>query len=309
MFLSIDIGATKTLLALFSFHGLCLKRRRFPTSQDAKNFLSDLQHNLELLIDSSRLRHRILALTVAIPGKIIVHQNSYSFHCPNLSWAKLDLFNPLKNLFSCPIFFVNDANLATLYETSRLPAARQLQKVIYLTFSTGIGGGISEYGSLLARSDAFEPGHKLYPNPDASSPAQLEWEDIASAKALSERYHAKLTDLQLTPDVRADLLARLCLGLKDLILTEAPQIIIIGGPLGLIFKRLKRPLLDLLRSMLSDPSTSFSSSNPNSNPNLNSEFTSINSPALPVFLSAKRPTESVIYGAYLYSKSHYSAQS
>jgi len=47
MFLSVDIGGTKTLLALFSNHGLCLKRRRFPTLKNPNVYLSDLRENVK----------------------------------------------------------------------------------------------------------------------------------------------------------------------------------------------------------------------------------------------------------------------
>ena len=273
MFLSIDIGGTKTLLALFSYHGLCLRRLKFPTSGSSDVFLSDLTRALDSFLPVP-LRKKILATTVAIPGVVKIDRSGYSFKFGNLEWKKIDLLTPLKAFVSGKIFFGNDANLATLYESSRF--MRKSSKSVHLTFSTGIGGGIADHGSLLPESSAFEPGHIRYEYNDNL----LEWEDIASAKALSNAYGSSLSDLSLTPEITSDLISRLSLGLLDIIKKESPRLLIVGGPLALLIKKLKKPLLELLKS--SAPSI-----------------------PLPKILRARRPSESVIYGAYLYSKQNY----
>lgn len=300
MFLSIDIGGTKTLLALFSHCGLCLKRQKFATSPSAEQFLSDLKTNLKLLIDSSRLRKSVKAITVAIPGVVRIEQDFCSFKFGNLPWQNIDLLTPIKDLFNCKVFFANDANLATLYEASRV--GRKSGKSIYLTFSTGIGGGIAENGSLLEKSALFEPGHEKYLFKGKS----LEWEDIASAKTLAEVYRSPLSSLELTSETLTDLVARLSLGLLDIIETEDPETIIIGGPLGYIFKKLKKALLPALKTALetqiSRPDAS-KATKPTRTPSETSR--ALERVLVPKFKRARRPTESVIYGAYLYSKQNY----
>ena len=47
VYLAIDIGATKTLIALFSKRGRVLRRVKFPTARGSKKFLADLTENLE----------------------------------------------------------------------------------------------------------------------------------------------------------------------------------------------------------------------------------------------------------------------
>lgn len=270
MFLSIDIGGSKTLLAVFSRCGFCLKRLKFETSPSAEAFLSSLEKNLLTLLPSPRSRARVKAITVAIPGIVRIEADSYSFKFGNLNWPGIDLYTPIKNLFnSSKIFFANDANLATLFEASR-PLARHAKKAVYLTFSTGIGGGIAEHGRLTPSSATFEPGHKVYSFHDSP----LEWEDFASAKALSEAYALPLSDLPLDKPTIDDLVSRLSIGLADVLKSESPELLIIGGPLGFIINRLKRPLLAALKSSVK-------------------------------LKRASRPTESVIYGAFLYSKQNY----
>lgn len=272
MFLGIDIGGTKTLLALFSSRGLCLKKLKFPTASSPSLFLSTLQNNLDTILPPEK-RTRLESVTVAVPGTIKIEQKNFLISCENLNWHNIDIYTSIKKLFSCKIFFINDANSATLYEASRL---KTQDKIIYLTFSTGIGGGIFKNNYLSDSSDNFEPGHKKYLFQNRS----LEWEDIASAQTLSKLYNSPLSNLKLTAKIKDDIVSRISLGIIDIIKAESPQIVIIGGPLALIYHDLKKPLLSLLQS----------------SPEIH--------PPLPRIIPAHRPTESAIYGTYLYSKQH-----
>ena len=95
MYLAIDIGGTKTLVALFSKRGRVLKRHKFKTAQGFRTFISDLE---EVLIPFKR--YKIKRVVVAIPGVV---QNNYSVSFGNRNWVNIDLCTPIKNLFSCPI--------------------------------------------------------------------------------------------------------------------------------------------------------------------------------------------------------------
>ena len=239
MFLSIDIGGTKTLLALFTYHGMCLRRLKFETAKEAEKFVKDLEENLDGFLPE-RVRGKILATTVAIPGVVKIEQNFYSFKFGNLEWKNIDLITPIKKLVGGKIFFANDANLATLYEATR--RGRKAGKAIYLTFSTGIGGGIAEDGELEKASETFEPGHVRYEFNDNT----LEWEDIASAKTISEDYHTSVRELKLDEEAKEDIVKRMALGLIDIIEKEEPETIVVGGPVGYILKKIKKPLMRVL---------------------------------------------------------------
>ncbi len=276
MYLSIDIGGTKTLLALFTPHGFCLKHFKFSTSHSPVVYSSLLYEKLANFIPSQLIRRRIRAITIAIPGIVKHESNFYSFQLGNLDWPNIDLITPIKKLFNCKYFFVNDANLATLYEANR--SSCRTGKVVYLTFSTGIGGGIAKDGRLLKASDTFEPGHVKYRYKNHTP----EWEDIAAAKAIVTAYHcSSLQDLNLNENaILNDLIDRISIGLLDIIKQESPDTIIFGGPIGLIFDTIKQPLISKIQSEL--------------------KLTD-----MPKLQKAHRPTESVIYGAYLYSKQNY----
>ncbi|MBR0468008.1 ROK family protein [Candidatus Saccharibacteria bacterium] len=251
MYLAIDIGATKTLIALFSQRGRVLRRVKFPTARGAKVFINDLVRNLE-----SFRKYKVWAVVVAIPGIV---QKNYTVSFGNRDWGEVDIYTPIKNLFACPIYFENDANLAAIYEGHKLPG-----RTVFLTFSTGIGGGVVEGGKILPGVN-FEPGHRKY----EFNGKVAEWEDIAAASAIEKFYHIDpATDLR-GKKVLQDIAARMYLGLPDIVSEFHPNTIVLGGPMGKIFRLYVKYL-----------------------------------PKLPdvKYQRPKRPLESVIYGCYIYAK-------
>ena len=251
MYLSIDIGGTKTLVALFSARGRVIKRVKIHTAYGAQKFINDL-----LKVLRGFTKYHVSVVVVAIPGTV---QKNYSVSFGNRDWKGIDIHGPISSLFSCPIFFENDANLAALYEGSFYSG-----KTVFLTFSTGIGGGIVEKGVILPESSKFEPGHKIYEYNDKKA----EWEDIAAASALEKYYHVDMaTDLRKKV-IMQDVASRVALGLPDIIKKYKPATIVLGGPLGKMFRRYVKYL-----------------------PKLDARF-----------VRPKRPLESVIYGCYLYAK-------
>ena len=256
MYLGIDIGGTKTLIALFSRRGRVLRRKKFETARSRGRFLEELEDHL-----GDFRKYRVKAVAVAVPGDIRIEQKNCSVKFGNREWGWFSLSDVLNKLFSCPVYYENDANLASIYESRGMTG-----KTVFLTFSTGIGGGIAENGALLAgESRDFEPGHTLY----WYKGAVKEWEDIAAASALEKAYHVdKATDLKKKEALK-EIAERVHLGLPDIIKKHHPDTIILGGPLGKIFKLYARYLPDDLGVVLRRP---------------------------------RRPTESVIYGCYLYAK-------
>ncbi len=252
MYLAIDIGGTKTLIALFSRYGRVLRRFKFKTAKEAGDFIGDLRQNLLPF-----QKYKIQAITVAIPGLV---QKNYSVKFGNRNWDEIDIFTPINELFNCPIFFENDASLATLYESHRFKG-----RTVFLTFSTGIGGGVAEKGMILPESSKFEPGHQVY----EFDGIRAEWEDIAAASAIEKRFKVEYaTDIR---DKRAleEIGRRIHLGLPDIVAKYKPKNIIIGGPMGKIFKLYVKYI-----------------------PKISGV----------VYRRPKRPLESVIYGCYLYAK-------
>lgn len=262
MYLVIDIGGTKTLIAAFNSRGRIIKKFRFKTLNDRQTFLATLES--ALIPFSIRHRTTIEQVVVAIPGLI---ENNVATKFGNRPWKNLNLEKRLQHLFNCKITLENDANLATVYETHRRSGLG-----LYLTFSTGIGGGLARRGRLAKNSSAVEPGHTTY----IWNEKQLEWEDIASCAAIGAAYGCQATSVR-GQTAYEDIAARVALGLPEVIQKYHPDYIVIGGPLAKLFRHFIKPLRQNLHRLLPGRK-------------------------LPRLVSARRPKESVIYGGYLFAK-------
>ena len=263
MILAIDIGGTKTLIALFGKGGRVVKKHKFKTPKDQREFLTILTAALTPF--SQKYGAKIEHITIAVPGWI---ENNIAVKFGNRPWKNLDLEKSIKNLFNCEIKLENDASLGTVYESSFHKGL-----TLYLTFSTGIGGGLSRKGVLAKNTNSVEPGHTIY----IWEGQAKEWEDIASCAAIGSHYGTQATSVR-GAEAYADIARRVSLGFPQLIQKYHPDTIIIGGPLGLQYPHFKDDLKKHLKTYLRSATK------------------------LPRIVAAKRPKEAVIYGCYLYSK-------
>lgn len=266
MYLAIDIGGTKTLIALFNKRGRVLKKFKFKTPEKKSEFLAILKS--ALVPFSLKYGEKIEHIVIAVPGLI---ENNIAVKFGNRPWKNLDFIQELKNLFNLEagkIALKNDADLATVYESSFHKGL-----TLYLTFSTGIGGGLARKGILAKNSASVEPGHTYYIYDQKSA----EWEDIASCNAIGAHYGCQATSVR-GKAAYSDIAKRVALGLPELIQKYRPDCIVIGGPLALLFPHFGKELRSLVQAKL------------------------FRSRKLPRIVPAHRPKEAVIYGAYFFAK-------
>jgi len=102
----------------------------------------------------------VAAVGIAAPGPLDPWRGII-FDAPNLpGWENLPLKQRLSSRLDRPVAVGNDANLAALAE-QRFGAGQGKSHLVYLTISTGIGGGVISEGRLFlgARGLAAEIGH------------------------------------------------------------------------------------------------------------------------------------------------------
>lgn len=261
MYLLIDVGGTKTLIAIANPKGKILHSIKFPTVHEQNNFAK----NLIQQIRSNFALGSIEAMGVALPG--VVKDNKVQW-LGNLPWKNFDLAKILQDEFGTPVFIENDANLATLAE-----AKNKSGRTLYLTFSTGIGGGVVDNNKFAPEFQNYEPGHDVYEYAGEKS----EWEDLASAKAFVDHYGIKVQDIKDKKCWSKDVPERIALGLAPAITKIQPDRIVFGGPLGFELKRYRTTLRRILKKEL-------------------------NTKTLPRFTVAKYGSFSVIEGCFLYAK-------
>jgi glucokinase len=101
-----------------------------------------------------------LRIGIAAPGPLDPFKGII-LSTPNLpGWENVPLADEISTSFDCPVVINNDANLAALGEWKH-GAGQGCNDLIYLTISTGIGGGVITQGQLLlgAHGLAGELGH------------------------------------------------------------------------------------------------------------------------------------------------------
>jgi glucokinase len=103
---------------------------------------------------------KIQAVGVAAPGPLDPFRGVI-LQAPNLpGWRDVPVAEVLRRALGCPVFVGNDANLGALAE-QRWGAGRDHADLVYVTVSTGIGGGVISGGQMvLGRQGlAGELGH------------------------------------------------------------------------------------------------------------------------------------------------------
>lgn len=158
--IAVDFGGTQIRAALFDDDARIIAQTAQATraSEGADVVFARLAASVrEICGDWSRVR----GIGVGAPGPLDPWRGVILF-APNLPGMNdFPLQARLEKEFSVPAFIGNDANLAALAE-HRYGAGRGHKDMIYMTISTGIGGGIIADGKLFlgARGFAGEVGHQ-----------------------------------------------------------------------------------------------------------------------------------------------------
>lgn len=157
---AVDIGGTQLRAAAYAPEQLK------PTAQKRVETLAgkpDAFGRLITVIEDVWPRgEKVDAIGVASPGPLDPH-TGYLLAPPNIQqWHNFPLIPRLSEHFGVPAFLDNDANLACLSEW-KFGAGRGHHDVLYLTISTGIGGGVIIKDRLLHghRGMAAEVGHMV----------------------------------------------------------------------------------------------------------------------------------------------------
>src|SRR4029450_10434650 len=115
---------------------------------------------LEHAIESVWPQDQVHAIGIASPGPLDPHTGTI-LATPNIpEWQNFPLTSKLTEHFSVPAYLDNDANMAGVAEW-QVGAGKGHQDVVYITISTGIGGGVITNGCLLQgfRGMGAELGH------------------------------------------------------------------------------------------------------------------------------------------------------
>ncbi len=268
MYLTIDVGGSKVLIATFSSDGNLQKSTKFKTPIMYPDFILELKKEIKGLLGDEHPD----SCAIALPGTLD-RENGVALFFGNLPWENVKIRDDLSDTLHCPIYLENDAKLAGLAEADAV--SDLYSRVLYVTVSTGIGLGLTVDGEIdYSVKDAGGKAIML-----EHQGKIMAWEEFASGKAIVAQ-SGKMAS-EITDESDWYLVSRnIAIGLISLITTLSPDCIVIGGGVGAHLEKFHEKLhdeLELYRSKMI-----------------------VN---MPQIMKAQHPEQAVIYGGYLLCKS------
>lgn len=191
LILGVDVGGTKIAAAVITDEGKVVSRDYGSTPAQAgpQVVIDNIFATIDRTISSSNVvLSQLSGIGIAAAGIIDSRKGKVIFS-PNLpGWHEVPLGDAVRQRFNVSTYLGNDASLAALGEW-RFGIKKQVANLIYVTVSTGIGGGIICNGKLYTGvlGAAGEIGHMTIDvnGPRCNCGSVGCWETLASGTALA----------------------------------------------------------------------------------------------------------------------------
>ena len=229
VYIGLDIGGTKIMVAAADRAGNILRRARTGTSTSLEEDLA----NINRMITEVAEEDRIMGMGAAIGGPLDWERGIVSpLHQP--AWRNISLKAIMEEKWDCPFHVDVDTNVAALgeYRWGGISAKRFL----YLTLSTGMGGGLLIDGEIYRGQKGAHPevGHQSIPFRSSNASAvQCECgipdclEALVSGNGI-RRIYGKPAE-ELSKGEWDEVAYNLGQGLRNMAALYAPDLIRIGG--------------------------------------------------------------------------------
>ncbi len=156
----VDLGGTKIYTALVDLDGNIVKEVTVKTEAQKGDavVLEKMLNTIDDVLIGTDISE-VKAIGVGSPGPLDV-ENGLIVYTPNLPFKNFNIVKPIRDKYKIDTYLDNDANVATLSEYM-FGAGKGSKNMVYVTVSTGIGGGAILNGSLFrgSTSNALEIGH------------------------------------------------------------------------------------------------------------------------------------------------------
>lgn len=259
--IAVDVGGTNLRTAVVDGNGRIVKKAVVKTIRKGKSgrvVADQVIGEIRKLIGGENIK-KYKGIGVSIGGPID-YKKGASINPPNMNFNFVLIVDPLKRVFKLPVCIINDCNAGVLGE-KYFGAGKKIDNLVYITISSGIGGGAIVDGNLLLGKDgsAAEIGHMVvdtkYNLPCSCKKGRGHWEAYASgnstprffrAWAKKKKINAK-NDFSSAKDVfsaarRKDRVTLKFMeelgringrGFSNVIAAYDPEIIILGGAVAL----------------------------------------------------------------------------
>lgn len=264
----IDIGGTKTALAIVNKDGEVISRKKLVTDTTIEPTLMIsrmVEAVKEMLIEESIKETELTGIGVGAPGPLDISRGMITYP-PNLPlWRNVAIVEEIKQHFDVPVRLENDASAAAVAE-QHLGHGVGYKDILYITISTGIGSGIISNHRLVSGSkgNAGDIGHMVIDPAFGQCTCGLFGclEHICSGTAISREaskikgttistaeafrlYEEKDEEITEYLDV---VINRMGMAFTSMINALDPEVIIIGGGVS----QVGEPLFNPIRAFVKD---------------------------------------------------------
>ncbi|MFC1913991.1 ROK family protein [Chloroflexota bacterium] len=277
--LGIDLGGTKILTVVTSPNGKILSRDHSitPASEGQEAVVKSIVESAGRSLGQAGITAAALSVIgIGAPG-LSDPDTGVVFTSPNLpGWHNFPLRDVIEKELGRKAFLINDADAAAIGEL-QFGAGRGARNFIYVTVSTGIGGGIINDGRIYtgANGMAGELGHMVIDDegPPCNCGNRGCWETLSSGTALAREAKRRIQEgvktsilelaggdvakvnaeaihqaAQAGDNLANELIVRtayyLGVGLANLVNIFNPEVIVIGGGLSNIGDMLLKPAFE-----------------------------------------------------------------
>lgn len=254
--IAVDLGASNVRVALVSTNGKLVDKKTESTDKHGKagaTITNQIAGLIAQITKSASLKS-FAGIGIASIGPLD-YKKGGPIHSPNIPYSFVPLVKPLEKKFSLHVSLLNDTNAAVLGERL-FGVGKNIDNLVYVTISTGIGGGAIVNGNLLLGKggNAAEVGHlsvdTKYDMLCSCKKGTDHWEGLASgtnipkffatwAKSKNARVESFKTTKEIFQEARnknevilqfLDALAKVnARAISDIIVAYDPQLITLGG--------------------------------------------------------------------------------
>ena len=161
--IGVDIGATRVRACVGDSRGKLLWRgsRVIPHYPEVDDYVSTVVRFVRGAVKLAEGAHRPAGIGVASVGPLDLRRGRL-VSPPNLGYDSVPIVEPMERAFGLKVALINDASAGALGER-RFGLGKRHGNLVYITMSTGIGGGAIVDGNLLWGKDgnAAEVGHMV----------------------------------------------------------------------------------------------------------------------------------------------------
>lgn len=242
--LTVDIGGTKCAAAITGDEGVVVldtwpTRGSTENLSNVKRFYATYENDPAFSVD---------AIGVCFGGPVDFEKSIVKRSVHVSGWQGFNFESWARETFNLPVAVDNDGNIGALAEYA--VGEHETSNLIYVTVSTGIGAGVIANGKLLrgASNDAGELGHiRVSDDPRVCECGRTGClERLCSGYWLEQDHGKPASELLADDQFVEEYAGTFAKGLATAVLLYNPEVVVLGGGVSRVGKRLTDALSDSL---------------------------------------------------------------